>query len=158
MEHGFTHSEICRKLGLKERVLINWAEKRLVRPVKDADGYSSRRLYSARNVFEIAIIQALWGKYSISIIQTVLIWLKQFENYNEMPAYIFFDSSDPSKMVLLSHEDLAQKDHEDIAQRNYKGVKYRVMASEAETSVLVNISLIRKKVAGLFELYEIFPK
>ncbi|MFH1595470.1 MAG: MerR family transcriptional regulator, partial [Pseudomonadota bacterium] len=58
----FTTRQICRKLGIKERALIHWAEKHFIIPLQDAAGYPSRRLYSAKNLLEIGLINYLWGK------------------------------------------------------------------------------------------------
>ncbi|MBW1991843.1 MAG: MerR family transcriptional regulator [Deltaproteobacteria bacterium] len=151
----FTTREICRKLGLKERMLIHWAEKRFVRPIQDADGFPSRRLYSPRNLLEIAVIQALWGKVSNQSIKEVLTWLKQYENFSDLPD--FFVIWGDGSTSRLSYDDLTGGPQVGKAGL---GVMERPMflnrLYKNDTGTLLNVHKIRRKVRDLFDLPEIF--
>ena len=58
---------------VKPRTLIDWSEAKLLRPVVDADGTGSRRLYSYHNLIEICIIAELISyRISRDIINLIL--------------------------------------------------------------------------------------
>jgi hypothetical protein len=153
MEHSFTTRAICRKLGIKERMLIHWAEKRFIRPLQDAEGYSSRRLYSAHNVFEIAVINALWGKASNSAIKVALWKLAEYEgNYRNLAAFLFVWGD--TKVNLLTDDEISAGGHS----KTLKHAGFRQNLYESKTGIIINLRLISKEVAQLFGLYEIFPE
>ena len=100
MKDIYTTREICRGLKIPERQLIHWAEKGLVEPLVDADGFASRRQYSPDNVFEIAIIKALWGKVSNNTIRSALMWLSIFKESPEEAEYLVIDGEDVEPLSL----------------------------------------------------------
>jgi len=63
MASEFTTRLAVRITGATQRQIIDWCERGFVVPLKDAAGYSSRRLLSVGNLFEIGLIKALseWG-------------------------------------------------------------------------------------------------
>jgi DNA-binding transcriptional MerR regulator len=100
MKDNYTTREICRGLDIPERQLIHWAEKGLVEPLVDANGFASRRHYSRDNVFEIAIIKALWGKVSNKTIKTTLMWLSILKKNPEEAEYLVIVGQDVEPVKL----------------------------------------------------------
>lgn len=140
----FTTREICRKLGINERMLIHWAEKRLVQPLQDASGYSTRRVYSVKNLIEIAVINSLWGKISNEVIATVIGRLSR-EAEGESDYWIFF--ADKSFMPVR-HEDLTG---EIISHPDRHKLFFDVLYKNEVVSI-VNLRLIREKVYKTFDI------
>ena len=157
MEHkAFTTREICEKLGIRERLLIYLADKRLVRPLKEAEGYASRRQYSAHNVLEIAVIAAMWGKASNAVIFAALNKLAPYKgNYQDLPAFLIPWGDDPkiARVDLLSWQEMMGNWEDSSKQSNFLNHLY-----DSKVGVIVNLHLICKEVSQLFELYELFPK
>jgi len=57
---GFTLRDVCGRLGLRPRQLIDWAEKGVVRPeVADTLGAGKPRLYSEDNLLELVLAREL---------------------------------------------------------------------------------------------------
>lgn len=60
MKDRFTHSDVLKIFPwLKARTIISWAERELIRPVLDASGRGSSRVYSYVNIMEIGIVSEL---------------------------------------------------------------------------------------------------
>ena len=55
----FTQPEVLRATGLKPATLQTWANRGLVQPANPAPGTGQRRMYSALQVFEIAVMAKL---------------------------------------------------------------------------------------------------
>lgn len=148
MEPTFTTRDICRKLKIKERMLIHWAEKRLIRPLKDADGYASRRQYSVHNVLEIAVIKALWGKASNIVIQVALLKLNEFEgNYKNLPDYLIILGNDPKRVFLLSASEVIGKTKTDRRQF------FISQLYKSDSGVIINVHKISIEVFDQFKLW-----
>ena len=65
MEHTFTHTRILHIFPhVKARSMISWSERGLIKPLRDAVGRGSSRLYSYTNLIEISIISELL-RYSL---------------------------------------------------------------------------------------------
>ena len=61
MSDMFKHSEVKILFpGINPRSLISWSERKLLKPLKDADGRGSSREYSFTNLIEISIIDELF--------------------------------------------------------------------------------------------------
>lgn len=60
MVDGFTGPKVCAIVGLTYRQLDYWARTDLIRPsIQDADGRSSTRLYSRRDLMALIVIRKL---------------------------------------------------------------------------------------------------
>lgn len=101
----YTTREICRALDIPERQLIHWAEKGLVEPEVDADGFSSRREYSGYNVYQIAIIKTLWGRVSNKAIKLALLELEKTEDLRKA-AYLIITGENVKSTSFLGVEPL----------------------------------------------------
>jgi DNA-binding transcriptional MerR regulator len=140
----FTTREICRKLDISERKLIMWAEKRLIQPLQDASGYSTRRVYSVQNVIEIAVIDSLWGKISNETITTIIGRLS-LERDGESDYWVFF--GDNSFMPVRHNEfDGTVESHPD-RNKLFFNILYR-----NEIVTIVNLRLIKEKVHKIFDI------
>ena len=59
---GFSRAAVCAKVGLRPRQVIDWAEKRVVRPeIADPVGGGKPRLYSEDNLIEFVLASELVG-------------------------------------------------------------------------------------------------
>lgn len=57
---GYAPNEVCRRIGLSLRQLVDYAEKRVVIPaIQNSRGQGSPRLYSAGNLTELWIAKQL---------------------------------------------------------------------------------------------------
>ena len=60
--HGHSRAAVCAKVGLQPRQVIDWAEKRVVRPeIADPVGAGKPRLYSDDNLIEFVLASELVG-------------------------------------------------------------------------------------------------
>jgi len=60
--HGYSRAAVCAKVGLRPRQVIDWAEKRVVRPeIADPVGGGKPRLYSEDNLIEFVLANELVG-------------------------------------------------------------------------------------------------
>jgi len=60
--HGYSRAAVCAKVGLRPRQVIDWAEKRVVRPeIADPVGGGKPRLYSEDNLIEFVLASELVG-------------------------------------------------------------------------------------------------
>ena len=60
--HGHSRAAVCAKVGLQPRQVIDWAEKRVVRPeIADPGGAGKPRLYSDDNLIEFVLANELVG-------------------------------------------------------------------------------------------------
>jgi DNA-binding transcriptional MerR regulator len=131
MKDNYTTREICRGLDIPERQLIHWAEKGLVEPMVDADGFASRRHYSRDNVFEIAIIKALWGKVSNQTIKMALMWLSIFKYDPGGAEYLVIVGEDVEPMSLRAIEGLSERHKE-----------YMEILIKSELIIILNVKKI----------------
>jgi len=59
---GYSRAAVCAKVGLRPRQVIDWAEKRVVRPeIADPVGAGKPRLYSDDNLIEFVLASELVG-------------------------------------------------------------------------------------------------
>jgi len=59
---GYSRAAVCAKVGLRPRQVIDWAEKRVVRPeIADPVGGGKPRLYSEDNLIEFVLASELVG-------------------------------------------------------------------------------------------------
>jgi DNA-binding transcriptional MerR regulator len=140
IEKPFTTREICKRLGIRERLLIYWAHERLIEPFEDASGYAGRRGYSIQNLLEIAVINSLWGKISKESI-AIIIKRLSLQKQGECDYWIFFGDT---SMMPVKNEDLAAET--DL----YKLFINNLNRSEAVT--IVNLKLIKEKVYKVFDI------
>ena len=143
-QRTFTTREICRKLGINERLLIHWAEKRLVQPLQDASGYASRRIYSIQNLIEISVVNSLWGKIINERIATIIKRLS-LEKEGESDYWIFFGDQ---SFMPVKHEDLAGevKSHPNRDKLFFNNLH------QNEVVTIVNLRLIREKISRVFDV------
>lgn len=66
MEHTFSHTNILKIFPtIKVRSMISWSERGLIKPLQDASGRGSSRIYSYKNLIQIGIISELL-RYGLS--------------------------------------------------------------------------------------------
>src|SRR5436309_13672362 len=59
---GHSRAAVCEKVGLQPRQVVDWAEKRVVRPeIADPVGGGKPRLYSEDNLIEFVLASELVG-------------------------------------------------------------------------------------------------
>jgi MerR HTH family regulatory protein len=59
---GYSRAAVCAKVGLRPRQVVDWAEKRVVRPeIADPIGAGKPRLYSDDNLIEFVLASELVG-------------------------------------------------------------------------------------------------
>ena len=62
LPRGHSRAAVCAKVGLRPRQVIDWAEKRVVRPeIADPVGAGKPRLYSDDNLIEFVLASELVG-------------------------------------------------------------------------------------------------
>lgn len=138
----FSTRAICRALGLNERMLIHWAEKGLVRPLVEADGYPSRRQYTRANLVEIGVIKALWGKVSKRTILAALMWLSHYQKTPELTEFLVIGED---RVTPVRYKDLAGET---------PSMQHRIFFDQIRADdlvIILNIQKIRNEIDLIFE-------
>lgn len=75
MRKEFYHQDILRIFpDIRPRTLISWGEKGLIKPLREAENRGGKRIYSYKNLVEIAFVRELFGyelpfKYVLSLME-----------------------------------------------------------------------------------------
>lgn len=146
MEKTYTTTEICRGLDIPQRQLVHWAEKGLVQPLVEADGFASRREYTAENVFEIAIINALWGRVSNKTIKLALEWLAKFKEKPKKAEWLVIAGENVHPISRLQLKELPSG-METFFPFLFPGkAAFAKAIDQSDLTIILNVGRIRRQV------------
>ena len=109
-ERSFTLADLAERLGVAQHRLIHLCEKGVAAPdLQDASGRGSSRVFSSRNVLELAVALRLRDMMlPVSAVQAILQVLRTFEGQleRELPGFSLpeslRDESAPDLRIVLS--------------------------------------------------------